>query len=232
MAEPSTARYLASCRGQPRIGGPSFSTCCHVIIRFAAQLRDSLLPSLLGAVRCLDIGATPTRSAADMPLYSLLRTGRRKEALSCLKTLLRNSRADNPFRRPWIHRAPLGHDDRGPLADGDLPMAPDGREDIVAAACHLLTLANNQKLAFDFDPGNLGWPDTHTVYLAHKAVGWLMPHRPRQPLSSFACYAMPAPRPVKYWATCFSTRFSLITPFQRELTWRRFAQTFPPERRA
>ena len=40
---------------------------------------------------------------------------------------------------------------------------------------------------------------------------------------------MPAPRPVKYWATCFPTRFSLITPFQRELTWRRFAQTFPPK---
>ena len=130
--------------------------CCHVIIRFAAQLRDSLLPSLLGAVRCLDISATPTRSAADMPLYSLLRTGRRKEALSCLETLLRNSRADNPFRRPWIDRAPLGHDDRGPLADGDLPMAPDGREDIVRGRPPSTDLGQQPKARVRFRPRQPG----------------------------------------------------------------------------
>lgn len=59
-------------------------------------------------------------------------------------------------------------------------------------------MANNQKLAFDFDPGNLGWPDTHTVYLAHKAVGWLMPHS-TAPASFLVCllrHASPAAREI------------------------------------
>jgi hypothetical protein len=51
-----------------------------------------------------------------------------------------------------------------------------GDRALCAAARHLLTSRGDQKLKFDFDPGNRDWPDGRTLYLARKAIGWLMPH--------------------------------------------------------
>ena len=45
-----------------------------------------------------------------------------------------------------------------------------------AAARHLITSTGDQKFKFDFDPGNRDWPGRRTLYLARKAIGWLMPH--------------------------------------------------------
>lgn len=150
--------------------------CCDVIVRFGAKLRDSVLPSVLEAFRSLDINASAGRSSVDMPLYSLLTSGRRKEALSCLEILLRRSKANDPLDA-------LGSTTHH-LATTTVDLLPfvicrwllTGDRALCAAARYLLTSTGNQKLAFDFDPGNRDWPDSRALYLARKAIGWLMPH--------------------------------------------------------
>jgi hypothetical protein len=160
--------------------------CSHLLVRFGRQLRDALLPSLLEALVCLSIDGGAGRSPVDMPLYSLFTNGRREEALSCLETLLRNSAADDPLEA-------LGSTTHY-LATATADLLPTvicrwlltGERTLCAAARKLLTSSVNQNLAFDFDPGNQDWSDIRTVYLARKAIGWLMPHA-TAPASFLAC---------------------------------------------
>jgi hypothetical protein len=150
--------------------------CCHILVRFGPQLRDSLLPSLLEALRALDIDAPEARSTADMTIYSLLTRGRMEEALASLAILLRKSKA----RDTLDTLSSTAHYLANPAANL-LPVVTcrwllTGDRALCAAARHLLTSRGDQKFKFDFDPGNWNWPDGRAVYLARKAIGWLMPH--------------------------------------------------------
>ena len=152
------------------------NACSHAIVRFGAQLRDSLLPPLVDAVQCLHIDATTTRSLLDSTLYSLLTHGRKEEALSCLENLLKQSKADDPLDALGSTTHYLANAAAGLMPAVICRWLLTGDRALCAAARHLLIATGNQNLVFDFDPGNRGWPDTHTLYLARKAIGWLMPH--------------------------------------------------------
>jgi hypothetical protein len=162
------------------------NACCNAIVRFGSQLRDSLLPFLLDALQCLDIDATTTRSSVDSVLYCLLTRGRKEEALSCLEALLRRSKADDPLDALGSTTHYLANAAAGLLPTVICRWLLTGDRTLCAAARHLLNSAGNQKLVFDFDPGNRDWPDTRTLYLARKAIGWLMPHA-TAPASFLVC---------------------------------------------
>jgi hypothetical protein len=148
--------------------------CCHVLVRFAGQLQDSLLQPLLGALRGLDIDAPETRPIAESTLYSLLAHGRKEEALACLETLLRKSKMQDPLTAFASTTHHLTSASLLPVVICRWLLTGDTA--LCAAARHLLSSAANQKLVFDFDPGNREWPAIRTLYLARKAIGWLMPH--------------------------------------------------------
>ncbi len=160
--------------------------CCNLVVRFGRQIRESLLPPLLEALQSLSIDVAEGRSWVDAPLYSLLTNDRGDEALSCLEILLMNSGAENPldWLRSTTHHLATATNDLLPVVISSWLLT--GERKLCAAARHLLTSAVNQNLIFDFDPGNKDWPDNRTVYLARKAIGWLMPHA-TAPASFLAC---------------------------------------------
>ena len=51
-----------------------------------------------------------------------------------------------------------------------------GDKALCAAARHLVVANGDQRVAFDFNPGNVEWPAGLASYVARKAIGWLMPH--------------------------------------------------------
>jgi hypothetical protein len=150
--------------------------CCHVVIRFGGQLRDGLRPSLLKALQAQDIDAHESHSAIDSALYRLFTQGRKEEALVCLEGILRKSHEQNPLDRLGSTTHYLTSENLSFLPEVACRWLLTGDQALCAAVYHLVTLTNNQRFAFDFDPGNRDWPGRRTIYLARKAIGWLMPH--------------------------------------------------------
>lgn len=152
------------------------AACANFIARFDARLRSSLIPPLVRALRELDIDVLEWSATIDAALYSLLRHGQQEEALVSLEVLMRKSQANDPLDilRSTAHH--LSHGDRKILPTTICRWLLTGEATLCAGARNLLNLTGNQKYIFDFDPGNLSWSDDHTLYLARKAIGWLMPH--------------------------------------------------------
>lgn len=150
--------------------------CCHVIVRFGGQLRESLLPSLLGGLEGLDIDSPEAWSTADSTLYSLLARGRTEQGLACLEILLRKSSALEALDALGSTTHHLARATPNLLPVVICRWLLTGAPVLCAAARHLLAASGNLKIAFEFDPGNRDWPDIRTLYLARKAIGWLMPH--------------------------------------------------------
>lgn len=150
--------------------------CCHILVRFGPQLRDGLLPCLLEALRALNIDAPEARSTADMAIYSLLTHGRTEEALASLAILLRKSKVHDTLDALSSTAHYLANPAANLLPVVTCRWLMTGDRALCAAARHLLTSRGDQKLKFDFDPGNRDWPDGRTLYLARKAIAWLMPH--------------------------------------------------------
>ena len=150
------------------------AVCANFIVRFGTRLRGSLISPMLRALRELDI--PESGGAIDAALYSLLTHGRQEEALVSLEMLMRKSEANDPLDmlRSTAHH--LSHGDGKLLPTTICRWLLTGEATLCAAARNLLNLTGNQKYIFDFDPGNLSWADDHTLYLARKAIGWLMPH--------------------------------------------------------
>jgi hypothetical protein len=150
--------------------------CCNALVRFGVQLRAALRPSLLKAVQGVDIDAPQARSTADLALYGLFTQGRTEEALVCLETLLRKSKAHDQLDALGSTTHYLASENANLLPVVICRWLLTGDRALCAAARHLMTLTGDQKFTFDFDPGNRDWPGRRTLYLARKAIGWLMPH--------------------------------------------------------
>lgn len=160
--------------------------CCHFLTRAGRDLHLPLLPSLLLSLQNLDIDASENNRTVDLALYVLLTNGRRVEAIDCLEVLLRKSAISNPLEalQSTVHH----------LVSAETPFLfqvvcrwlLDGDRKLCASVRHFVLASHNQKFTFSFDPGNKGWPETRTLYLARKAIGWLMPHA-TAPVSFLVC---------------------------------------------
>jgi len=111
----------------------------------------------------------------------LLTRGQKQDALISLEALLRRSRAHDLLDALSSTKHFLARQDISFLPTVICRWLLTGDRKLCAAARHLLTSTGNQKFIFDFDPGNRDWPDGRTLYLAHKAIGWLMPHATTPP---------------------------------------------------
>lgn len=156
--------------------------CCNFVVRAGTKLSSVLLSPLLKGLQNLDINMPESCSAADMGLYSLLSHGRQDEALTSLETLLRKSTADDPLELLSSTAHYLAQEaGKSPSHEKFLQTVIcrwllTGDAALCAGARSLLNLTGNQKFTFDFDPGNQNWSANLTLYLARKAIGWLMPH--------------------------------------------------------
>lgn len=159
---------------------------CQIITRFGAQIHDGLMPSLLQALQAVQIDTPEVCSHLDSALYRLLTDAKAEEAINCIASLLRRNGDKTVLNLfPAVaHHLASQHTNLMPaltcqwLLTGDTTLCSTVRE--------LLTLNANQRFTFDFDPGNRTWPDKRTVFLARKAVGWLMPHA-TAPASFLVC---------------------------------------------
>jgi hypothetical protein len=156
--------------------------CCNFATRAGTKLRSALLPPVLRALQNLDIDVSESCSVADTAFYSLFTHERPEEALASLEALLRKSQANDPLELLGSTAHYLSQGAAKSHGDGKLLQTVicrwllTGDEALCAGTRSLLNLTGNQKFTFDFDPGNRDWPDKQTLYLARKAIGWLMPH--------------------------------------------------------
>ena len=150
-------------------------TCCHALVRFGSAVRPTVVEQLLAALQDLDIDTPENQRTIDSTLRSLMVSGRRDEALECLEAMLRKSRGEDPLDNLEATTQYLALSIRlMPIVVTRWLMT--GERPLCVAARRLLTSAQNQKFIFDFDPGNQAWTEIQTIYLARKAIGWLMPH--------------------------------------------------------
>ncbi|MCF3947346.1 hypothetical protein [Acidiphilium iwatense] len=168
----------AAVSGQPEL----LTACCNFITLAGNNVRSALLPHLLKALQSLDIEESGACSAADTALYSLLTHGRQDEALASLETLLQMSNVEDSLEllgstAHYLSQGAANSKDDGKLLQTVIcKWLLTGNERLCAGARSLLNLTGNQRFVFDFDPGNLNWSAKRTLYLARKAIGWLMPH--------------------------------------------------------
>jgi hypothetical protein len=151
------------------------TSCCHALVRYGSNLRIRIFPLLLEALTHSEIDAS-TKRTVDSALYHLLARGRRDEALDALETLLLKGTTVDTLNSLESTSHFLAGPGTALLPTVISRWLLTGAEPLCNAARHLLAAATDQKLVFDFDPGNKDWPDSRTLYLARKAVGWLMPH--------------------------------------------------------
>jgi len=152
------------------------SICCHALATFRGEVRGGLIASLLDALAAIDIDDVNTCRAADSAVHSLLRRGKTEAALDSLDGLLRKSRAERPLDSLRLTVSHLTHSEPGLLPAVICRWLDTGESELCSAACDLLFATGNLKFIFDFDPGNGSWTPGRTIFVARKAVGWLMPH--------------------------------------------------------
>ena len=170
-AEMAMIAGQAICTGQPEF----HRECCLAVVRFGRKIGNALLAVLLGAVGHLDVSQSETRSLADTALYGLFSGGLEREALPQLESILRNELGKAPFAGLKSTEHLVAHN-LALLARVVSRWLLTGEKVLCAAARHLVVANGDQRLAFDFDPGNAEWPAGMTTYAARKAIGWLMPH--------------------------------------------------------
>ncbi len=155
---------------------------CNFAARAGSKLPSVLLPYLLRAIQNLDINVPESCSAVDMALYSLFAHGKEDDALAGLESVLQMTTANDPFEllNSTAHylsqQVVKSSDNEKFLQIVICRWLLTGDPALCAGTRSLLNLTGNQKFTFDFDPGNKNWSANLTLYLARKAIGWLMPH--------------------------------------------------------
>jgi hypothetical protein len=112
----------------------------------------------------------------------MLRLGDEQEAVGHLQWLLSSGSESATFAALDSVAHELSHGDWARLGRLLADWLATGEPALCVAARDLVAQSGNQRLAFD---GNLeapGWSDDLTVFVARKAIGWLMPH-PTAPAS-------------------------------------------------
>ena len=149
--------------------------CCHVLVRFGPPATGQPVAIFVGGPAGRGHRRACRRAAtADLVLYRLFTQGPKEEALVCLETLLRKSKAHNPLDALGSTTHYLASRQADFLPVVTCRWLLTGDRTLCAAARYLITSTGNQKFTFDFDAGNRGWPsDTHALpgaqghWLAH-----------------------------------------------------------------
>ena len=159
--------------------------CGLALMRFGRRLGTDLLAVLLEGLGNLAQPDDGIRSNADGALYGLVSAGLTEVALPALESLLRRWADDEPLSAFKSTAYLIAHD-RALLARVACRWFLTGENVLCAAARHLVMRNGDQRLVFDFDPGNGKWPAGLTVYAARKAIGWLITHA-TAPTSFLVC---------------------------------------------
>jgi hypothetical protein len=159
--------------------------CGMALVRFGRQIGSDLLAVLLDGLGSLAQPDDGRRAFADGALYHLMSGGLADAALLALESLLCRWNEDEPLSAFQSTAHLIAHD-RVLLARIVCRWLLTGKPVLCAAARGLVMQSGDQRLTFDFDPGNRRWAAGRTEYVARKAVGWLLPHA-TAPASFLVC---------------------------------------------
>ncbi len=159
--------------------------CCNILAR--SKILGEMTPSLLKAVQIINLGEPQAVTAVDTAIYMLLQRPCKEQALECLDALIGNNA--NEFPKADLSsslRYLAGSNDQHLLPEVICRWLGSGDGALCSAARRLINYAPDRKLVFNFSPQNGAWSDARTLYLARKAIGWLMPHE-TAPASFVVC---------------------------------------------
>lgn len=157
--------------------------CCAVLCRLQGVIATPILDHLVLALRSINVTAPDMRESVDLAVYALLSGDRKIDVIEILEVLLVQSEDEDAFESlsTTLHHLSVDVAVTSTivarwLLTNNRVLCMSARSLVNHAENRISTGIWGRRFAFDFDPGNAGWTDEKTVYLAKKAIGWLMPH--------------------------------------------------------
>ena len=156
--------------------------CAMAVASHGGNLPPVVRFVLASAFRHVDTSSAAALNPVDLALAQMLRLGDEQEAIGHVQWLLSLGLGRATFAELDSVAHELSHGDRARLGRLLARWLATGKPDLCTAARHLVYAAGDQRLTCDGDLGDVDWSDDVRVFVARKAVGWLMPH-PTAPAS-------------------------------------------------
>jgi len=156
--------------------------CAIAVASYGGNLPHDVRLLLASSFRHVDTSSATALNPVDLALAQMLRLGDEREAVYHIQRLLLSNEGSRGLELLDSVAHELSHGNRQRLGRLLACWLATGEPTLCAAARDLVAQSGDQRLACDGELGDVGWSDEFRIFVARKAVGWLMPH-PTAPAS-------------------------------------------------
>jgi hypothetical protein len=156
--------------------------CAIAVASHGRNLPSDVRLLLASALRHVDATSAVALNPVDIALAQMLRLGDEQDALHHVQQILLSGSETATLGTLDSVGHELSHGSRERLGRLLASWLATGEPALCAAARDLVSQSGDQRLACDGALGDVGWSDELRVFVARKAIGWLMPH-PTAPAS-------------------------------------------------